>query len=139
MTLCLLSNLVFFVITIHGVHSIKKTTSMLKSGQDSQLKQWTVELRIYVKISALLGFAWLFGFLAMVIRVPFMDYLFIIVISLQGVFIFISFGANKRVKKLWRTFSQNSTLWTTLSRREHSSGRSNTGTQDGRTQCSEKH
>ncbi|XP_030831934.1 uncharacterized protein LOC105437497 [Strongylocentrotus purpuratus] len=131
MSVCLLSNLVFFVITVHGVHSTKKTTSVLKSGQDSQFKQWAVELRIYVKISALLGFAWLFGFLAMVIDVPFMDYLFVIVISLQGVFIFISFGANKRVKKLWRTSMDNSTLWTTLSRREYSRGRSSTGTQDG--------
>ncbi|XP_030831350.1 uncharacterized protein LOC753861 isoform X1 [Strongylocentrotus purpuratus] len=113
MSVCLLSNLVFFIITVHGVHSTKKTTSVLKSGQESQFKQLAVELRIYVKISALLGFAWLFGFLAMVIDVPFMDYLFIIVISLQGVFIFISFGTNKRVKKLWRTSSQNSWMWTT--------------------------
>ncbi|XP_030831444.1 uncharacterized protein LOC115920238 [Strongylocentrotus purpuratus] len=138
MSVCLLSNLVFFIITVHGIHSTKKTTSVLKPGQESQFKQLAVELRIYVKISALLGFAWLFGFLAMVIDVPFMDYLFVIIISLQGVFIIISFGANKRVKKLWRTSMENSTLWTTLSRREYSSGRSNTGTKDGRTQCSEK-
>ncbi|XP_041454126.1 uncharacterized protein LOC121407225 [Lytechinus variegatus] len=127
MSICLLANLVLFIITIHGVHSIKKTTSMLKAGQDSQLKQWAVELRIYIKISALLGFTWLFGFLMMVVRVPFTEYLFIIVSGFQGVFIFLSFGANKRVKKLWRTTMRNSTLWTTLSRRDYSKGQSSSG------------
>ncbi|XP_030832054.1 uncharacterized protein LOC115918390 [Strongylocentrotus purpuratus] len=132
MSVCLLSNLVFFIITVHGVHSTKKATSVLKSGQDSHFKQLAVELRIYVKISALLGFAWLFGFLAMVTNVPFMEYLFIIVISLQGVFIFISFGTNIRVKKLWRTFVENSSL---LSMSKFSRG--STGAHDG--PKSEKH
>nr|XP_054762317.1 uncharacterized protein LOC129268859 [Lytechinus pictus] len=127
MSICLLTNLVLFIITIHGVHSIKKTTSMLKAGQDSQLKQWAVELRIYIKISTLLGFTWLFGFLMMVVRVPFTEYLFVIVSGFQGIFIFLSFGANKRVKKLWRTSMQTSTLWTTLSRRDYSKGQSTSG------------
>ena len=80
--------------------------------------------RIYVfqQISALLGFAWMSGFLAMVVNIPAMWYVFVIVSGLQGVFVFLSFGLNKRARKLWHTSTGSSTVWRTLTRKGYSKG-----------------
>lgn len=50
MSACLLTNVALFIITVHGVHSTKKATSMLKQGQESHMKQWATELKIYIKV-----------------------------------------------------------------------------------------
>ena len=52
-------------------------------------------------MSTLLGFTWIFGFMAAFADVAALWYVFIIFNSLQGVYIFIAFMCNKRVFKLW--------------------------------------
>nr|XP_054763046.1 uncharacterized protein LOC129269556 [Lytechinus pictus] len=116
--LCLLTNCLLFIGTMRNLHSTNKSTAIARKNSGSAIqKQLTLELRIFVKISALLGFAWLFGFLAMVVNILVTWYLFIIVSGLQGFFIFISFGANRRARGLWGTllgkaFSGNATTRT---------------------------
>ena len=56
----------------------------------------------YSQMSSLLGFTWIFGFLAAFVDVEALLYLFIVLNSLQGVYIFIAFICNKRVFRLWR-------------------------------------
>ena len=50
-SLCLFMNVILFMVTVHGVHSTKKMTSILKEGQESSFKQQIIELRIYIKVS----------------------------------------------------------------------------------------
>ena len=69
-----------------------------------------------------MGFVWISGFVAMVINVRFMWYVFVILSGLQGVFIFLSFGVNKRGRKLWYTSTEKSTIWRSLTRRGYSKG-----------------
>ena len=54
------------------------------------------------QMSTLLGFTWVFGFVAAFANVTALWYIFIILNSLQGVYIFIAFICNKRVFELWR-------------------------------------
>ena len=49
-----------------------------------------------------MGFTWLFGCLGNFINHQAIWYLFVILNSLQGVFIFVSFGCNLRIRGLWR-------------------------------------
>ena len=74
-----------------------------------------------VQISCLLGFGWSFGFIAAFANSPAVWTIFIITSSLQAVFVFVFFGANHRVRGLWRKRIRES----------KSEGRStsNTGTQ----------
>eukprot|EP00057_Strongylocentrotus_purpuratus_P027644 XP_011682118.1 PREDICTED: uncharacterized protein LOC105446693 [Strongylocentrotus purpuratus] len=71
-------------------------------GQTNTYSKQLSDLWINVKMSTLLGFTWIFGFVAAFADVTALWYIFIILNSLQGVYIFIAFICNKRVFKLWR-------------------------------------
>ena len=57
---------------------------------------------IYIRLTSLMGFTWLFGFLANVEVLSFLLYPFIICNSCQGVFICASFSLTSRVRGMWR-------------------------------------
>ena len=54
------------------------------------------------QVSTLMGFTWIFGFVAAFVGEGWMWYVFIVLNSLQGVYIFVAFIANHRVWKLLR-------------------------------------
>ncbi|XP_054754587.2 uncharacterized protein LOC129260655 [Lytechinus pictus] len=96
----LLFNIILFGHTVHGIRHVTKIRNRA-IRHSSTLKERGKELQIYWKISTLLGFTWLFGFVAAFAGVPALWYIFIILNSLQGVYIFLAFMANKRVYHLW--------------------------------------
>ena len=53
------------------------------------------------QISTLLGFTWFFGFIAGFANINVLWYIFIILNSLQGFYIFLAFMANRRVAGMW--------------------------------------
>ena len=60
------------------------------------------DLMVYSRLTSLMGFTWLFGFLANIHSLSFLWYFFIIFNTLQGVFIFVSFVLTKRVRQLYK-------------------------------------
>ena len=54
-----------------------------------------------IQIASLMGFTWIFGYIAAFTDVEALWYIYIILNSLQGVFIFISFICNRQVGLLW--------------------------------------
>nr|XP_054774771.1 uncharacterized protein LOC129282939 [Lytechinus pictus] len=92
----LLINLIIFTSIIAGIRM--KTVPTERGHSKRKLS----DLWIYVKMSTILGFTWIFGFIAAFTDVTALWYIFIILNSLQGVYIFIAFVCNKRVFKLWR-------------------------------------
>ena len=52
------------------------------------------------QVSTLMGFTWIFGFVAAFVGEGWLWYVFIVINSLQGVYIFVAFIANQRVWKL---------------------------------------
>ncbi|XP_038051635.1 uncharacterized protein LOC119724595 [Patiria miniata] len=61
------------------------------------------ELSVYLKICALVGVTWVFGFVSQsVTGIVVFSYIYILLNYLQGIFIFIAFCLNKRVRGLWR-------------------------------------
>ncbi|XP_071500697.1 uncharacterized protein [Diadema antillarum] len=68
-------------------------------------------LMLYVNssISSVMGFAWVFGYVASFSRVSGLWYVFIFLNSLQGILIFVCFGLSAQVRQLWRrTLRQSS-------------------------------
>ncbi len=57
----------------------------------------------FFQIASLMGFTWIFGYMAAFTDVEALWYIYIILNSLQGLFIFISFMCNRRVGMLWCT------------------------------------
>jgi dolichyl-phosphate-mannose--protein O-mannosyl transferase len=88
-------NLVFFSMT---VKAIKQTRSQTRLIADQLEKKR--DFGIYVRIASLMGFAWIFGFAA-----PFgwqiLLYPFVVLNSLQGVYIALAFGLGKCARKLY--------------------------------------
>ncbi|XP_038051339.1 uncharacterized protein LOC119724383 [Patiria miniata] len=98
--LTVLVNTVLFILTIHGMRASKKLTQSVTDK--SELQKMREELFIYIRISSLMGFTWIFGFAAAFSDVTALWYIFIILNSCQGLLIFLSFICNKRVWHLWR-------------------------------------
>nr|XP_054769945.1 latrophilin receptor-like protein A [Lytechinus pictus] len=97
-----LINLVFFLLTACGVHKSKRDSRVLHEGTGKRHKEMFTELAVHFKISCLLGFGWTFGFIASFANSATVWTIFILTSSLQGIFVFIFFGANQRVRDLWR-------------------------------------
>ncbi|XP_030842078.1 adhesion G protein-coupled receptor E3-like [Strongylocentrotus purpuratus] len=95
----LVVNLILFVMVVAGLHRMRMSPVNKHKSTDSNMSS---DLLIYIKMSTLLGFTWVFGFVAAFANVTALWYIFILLNSLQGVYIFIAFICNKRVFKLWR-------------------------------------
>lgn len=106
MALVLTTNAILFVPIVYSLHTARKQSSKKLSslkGRDmfKDANKKPGELAIYAKLSTTAGFSWMFGILAAFTDQDFLWYLFILSMSLEGLFIFFSFFCNKRVKNLY--------------------------------------
>ena len=85
-------NIIAFVVTAVYLrkHSQNKAAKQASSNRRSNLS-------IYAKLSTLMGFTWLFGLLALVFW-----YFFVILTSLQGVFVAMAFIVNAKTFGLYK-------------------------------------
>ena len=91
-----LSNLMFLSVTIWRIsHAIK-----IKGNKSSERNN----VVIYMKMSTLTGFCWIFGFLGILTKAKVFEILFILTNASQGLFLMISFVCNKRVLGLLKDF-----------------------------------
>ena len=94
----LLFNIIAFVIA---------AVYLRKHGQNTAARQASVNRRsnfsIYVKLSTLMGFTWLFGLMALVVTsTTVFWYFFVIFTSLQGVFVSVAFAMNVKTFGLYK-------------------------------------
>ncbi|XP_033640118.1 uncharacterized protein LOC117300569 [Asterias rubens] len=104
MALFLVINIILFTRTVWAIRSShRRSAAQFNQGRDTSfLKRRSKELFIYVRMASLMGFTWVFGFSAAFSGAEALWYLFIILNSLQGFFIFLSFTFNYQVKELWK-------------------------------------
>ncbi|XP_022103571.1 uncharacterized protein LOC110986195 [Acanthaster planci] len=102
--LLILINIVLYGLTVAGIRQTKSTTARMQMtvSEASKTKRTLKELFIYIKIGSLMGFSWAFSFAAAFSHTESLWYVAIVLNSLQGVFIFMSFTMNSRVWNLWR-------------------------------------
>ena len=91
------ANAVLFVRTVVALRRTMSTASRARPP-----KQQRSTFVIYLRLTSLMGFMWLFGFLANVDVLSFLYYPFILCNTLQGVFICVSFTLTPTVRRLWR-------------------------------------
>ena len=94
MGLLLFLNAVFSVLTVKSIRETMKNSRMA-TGRKREKR----DLGIFVRIAALMGFNWVFGFLSSLHL--YLSYVFVISCSLQGVYIGIAFIFTKRILKLY--------------------------------------
>ena len=93
----IMANAVLFVRTVVGLRRALSIAS--KARQPLQQRKTFV---IYVRLTSLMGFTWLFGFLANIDVLSFLSYPFILCNTCQGVFIGVSFGLTPTVRRHWQ-------------------------------------
>ena len=89
-----LSNLVFLSVTIWRISHIPK----IKANKSAERNN----IVIYMKMSTLTCFCWIFGFLGILTKVKVFEILFVLTNASQGFFLMISFVCNKRVLGLFK-------------------------------------
>jgi hypothetical protein len=97
----ILCNIAFFALTIIGIKKVSKMATKSNLGQRDRAR-----FTLYLRMSSVQCFAWIFGYLAVFSHFDetlskIFEMLFIVLSSLQGLYIFVAFVVNKRVKKLY--------------------------------------
>ncbi|XP_028411909.1 uncharacterized protein LOC114534634 [Dendronephthya gigantea] len=97
-------NIIFFCLTVFRIYRVRSNTrSACGLTQSHKTLLW-----IYLKLSSLMGFSWLFGFIYLLVEHPVFSYLFVIFASLQGVYIAFAFVMKKRIwKKYMKLLGRN--------------------------------
>ncbi|KAK2163606.1 hypothetical protein NP493_1440g00008 [Ridgeia piscesae] len=93
----LAANVMLFV---RAVVALRRTTAIANRARQPRQEQST--FFVYIRLTSLMGFTWLFGFLANVDVLSFLWYPFIVCNTCQGVFICVSFTLTSTVRRLWR-------------------------------------
>ncbi|XP_038052467.1 uncharacterized protein LOC119725179 [Patiria miniata] len=104
MALFLVINIVLFARTVWAIRSShRRSEKQLHKKREKKLRRTRRELMIYIRIASLMGFTWVFGFVSSAFpKVQALSYIFILLNSLQGLFIFLSFTFNSQVKVMWQ-------------------------------------
>ena len=93
--LLLVINVVLFIRCVVGIYKARKIASRARHRDSKN------DLIVYIKMASLMGFTWTFGFLANVVQIQAFWYIFIVLNSLQGVFIFLSFTLKSSILRMY--------------------------------------
>ncbi|XP_033631733.1 adhesion G-protein coupled receptor G6-like [Asterias rubens] len=99
------TNAVLFALTIIGIRITMRASGKMNvtQGQKRSVKRANTDLFLYLKLSAIMGFTWIFGFIASLFNLPAFWYPYIILNSLQGALVCLAFVCNRRVIAMWKT------------------------------------
>ncbi|XP_072031884.1 uncharacterized protein [Amphiura filiformis] len=129
----LLFNIYYFCRTVWGIHISKRGTSSRAPPSETARKKKYQELMIYAKIASLMGFTWIFAFIAAFTGMEVFWYIYIVLNSFQGLYIFLAFIANSMVWGLWkkklpnRCSNSDGSIQSTKSTRKRSGGGDRSG------------
>lgn len=105
--LMLTANCGFFLKSVYAIRSVPET--ILQNSRDRHYNS------IYIKLSTLTGATWIFSFLVEATGVQALSLIFIILNGSQGLFIFLSYVANRRVQRMYRDLCRRKTTQATSS------------------------
>ena len=92
----ILLNALLFFLTVNSIRKIKKQTQKVGNVASSRRN-----LVLFVKLAALMGFTWIFGYLKILVS-SYFDYPFVIFTSFQGVYIAFAFVFTARVRMMYQ-------------------------------------
>ncbi|XP_046554518.1 adhesion G-protein coupled receptor D1-like [Haliotis rubra] len=94
LSIVLVMNIIFFSVSVWTMAKINKMSASIGSDKS--------QVHIYIKLSTLTGIFWILAILGEVLQQQVLIFISIVLNAGQGIFIFISYAANKRVLQLWR-------------------------------------
>jgi G protein-coupled receptor Mth (Methuselah protein) len=101
----LLENGVMFAITVYGIETAKQLSKIAR-----RRKQDKKHILIYLKLTSIMGFMWIIGFVASVANLDALWYVFIACNGLQGFFVCFSFVLTKRIMRSVRSMTSSEKL-----------------------------
>jgi hypothetical protein len=102
--LILMYNLLALIVLGISIHRASKTGSMALSemtDKDKSLSRIWQQLKIVLGASALLSLSWIPAFLAAIGELEWLWYVFMVTTIFQGIFLFIVFVLNQKVRRLY--------------------------------------
>lgn len=90
----MLLNILFFLLTALMIVSSSAASASIVRDPSSSAR---TNYRLYGRLAIMLGLAWTVGFFADYLDSEVLRYIFIVLNTLQGLFIFISFSCTKKV------------------------------------------
>ncbi|KAJ8031665.1 G-protein coupled receptor Mth2 [Holothuria leucospilota] len=102
LALSIFVNGIFFCMIIKGIRESKFRPEGNEDSVDDK-KSKIIELLVYIKISALMGFVWTIGFFISFDESGTLWYTYYVLQALQGIFVMIFFALNYRVRCMWRS------------------------------------
>jgi hypothetical protein len=102
----LLVNLICYIYTVYNIAAVSKLARKAKPCDKCNLF-------LYFKLSIIMGGTWLLAYIWIITRNVVVEYAFIILNGLQGLFLFVAFVCRKRT---WRQLKRREVLTTTSSR-----------------------
>ncbi|XP_071952463.1 uncharacterized protein [Antedon mediterranea] len=100
-SICIALNCVLYLITVVGIWKVHRVTEFAVQENQRRNKRKD-ELKLYIKLSILMGVTWSLVFITVYTDEPVLWYIFIILNGLQGFFIFIAFTCNHQTLAMWR-------------------------------------
>ena len=101
--LMILLNMIAFSFFVCKLTRIRQETEQVRLSSTSKR-----DFFIYFKLFSLMGITWIFGFLANIPHLSWCSYIFVVANTLQGTFIFFSFGLSSTMRQQCRQrFQQN--------------------------------
>ena len=97
-SISLLCNFVWFIGATYALFSAQRDSSLATNNRKSDF----CRSLIYFKLSTLMGFSWIFGYLAIITQIEEFWYPFIVFSTLQGLLVSLAFTMNKGVCNLYR-------------------------------------
>ncbi len=91
-------NLILF---IRGAVYLRATMKIAEHAKAAKSKY--DQLLLMIKLCSITGGTWIFGFLANIKHLQFLWYVFTLLNTLQGVYIFFTFAFTGRVRQMWKT------------------------------------
>ncbi|XP_072028789.1 uncharacterized protein [Amphiura filiformis] len=94
-------SITFFIFMAVHLRRQRSASKLARTG--GAVEEISYEVSIYLRLSAVIGVTWIFAYLYILIPGSVVvSYIYIILNSLQGVFIFLAFGFTSRVRTMWR-------------------------------------
>jgi Na+(H+)/acetate symporter ActP len=119
----LLFNLIMFIIVALRLRENQKSSAKAL-GMEAKKRQ-TQNIKVCLKLSTLMGFSWLFGLLQVAVETETdaFEYLFIIFVSFQGLFICAAFLFQRKCYELYNTLIFSSSRGTSTGAKTPSKSR----------------
>lgn len=100
MTILIILNCAFFISTARIIAETTSATSQSTTGSHHKN-----QYKMHMRLAVLMGFTWLFGILAGYLQVEAVWYIFVLLNTLQGAFLFLAFTCRRKV---WRVMGVTS-------------------------------